>query len=466
MLTRMSDPSPRRSLGTLDAACVVVGAIIGVGIFFSPGRVAAVAGTPGLALAGWTLAGFVAMCGAMAFAELGRRRNGPGAQYLVLRDAYGKGGPLAGFVFVFCNATFVQVGAIVVISVICARYLAVAVGRDDLPGWVLSVMGILLIGVVTGINIAGVRAGTLAQNLTVAGKVAALLGVTALAWFAPGVERAEVPTEPKGSTSIALTLMACLVPAFFAYGGWQQALWISGEVKNPRRTLPVAILAGTGLVVVVYLLVNWAYLSMLGVEKVATSRSLAADAVATVFPAWGGRAIAAAVAVSAFGVLNAQLLTGPRLVQAMAADGRFWRVFARVSGHRSTPVPAIAMLGGLSAAVLAAAGHERVDQISAGVVVVDGVSFILTAAAVFWLPFQRSEGPSLRPLPGAKVAAGLFVLGEIGLVIGAHADDATRKAAWVGLAWMLAAVLLFLTVFRKKDGPHQQPDSNDATKAS
>jgi basic amino acid/polyamine antiporter, APA family len=319
---------------------------------------------------------------------------------------------------------------------------------------------------VSGINMAGVKAGTVVQNLTVAGKVAALLGVTALAFFAPAAAvSAEAAAQgPKPASSIALTLMACLVPAFFAYGGWQQALWISGEVKNPRRTLPVAILAGTGLVVVVYLLVNWAYLSMLGVEKVATSKSLAADAVATVFPAWGGRAIAAAVAVSAFGVLNAQLLTGPRLIQALAADGRFWRVFARVSGPRSTPVPAIALLGGLSAAVLAAAGHERVDQISAGVVVVDGISFILTAAAVFWLTSEAKGESGDKPLPGSRVAAGLFVLGEIGLVIGAHADEGTRRAAWIGLAWMLAAVVLFVTVFAR--GGRQHPVSNDATNVS
>jgi len=436
---------PPRTLGLFDAICVVIGAIIGVGIFFSPGKVAAIAQTPGLALAGWALAGAIAMCGALAFAELGRRRNGPGAQYEVLRDAYGRAGPFAGFIFVFCNATFVQVGAIAVISVICARNLAIAVNRPDLSDGLLTIMGATLIALITAINIIGVRFGTLVQNATVIGKIFALLAVVALAIFASPLPPIAAATTPPttGQLGIATTLMACLVPAFFAYGGWQQALWIAGEVKDPRRKLPIAILVGTAIVVAVYLLANWAYLSLLGIEKVSVSKSIAADAVATVFPAWGGRAIAAAVTVSAFGVLNAQLLTGPRLIQALAADGRFWRTFATVNPSTRTPVAAIALLGGLAAAILLAAGQDRVDQISAGVVVVDGISFILTAAAVFAL--RTNE----KPLPGAYLAAALFILGEIGLVIGAHADAASRQAAWIGFGWMAAAAVLYLTVFRR-----------------
>jgi amino acid transporter len=442
--TQAPTGTPGRTLGTLDTACVVIGAVIGVGIFFSPGRVAAIAKTPGLALAGWALAGAIAMCGALAFAELGRRRNGPGAQYQVLRDAYGKTGPLAGFVFVFCNATFVQVGAIVVISVICARSMAVALGRDDLSNTILTVMGAVIILAISAINILGVRLGALVQNVTVVAKVAALLAVAALAAFAtPATPPPVAPPIPEG-TNIPLILMACLVPAFFAYGGWQQALWISGEVKEPRRTLPIAIISGTAVVIAVYLLANWAYITLMGVEKVATSKSIAADAVGSVFPAWGGRAIAGAVSVSAFGVLNAALLTGPRLIQALASDGLFWRTFARTHPTTATPAAAIALLGGLAAAVLLVVGQERVDQVSAGVVVVDGLFFILTAAAIFVL---RTDQP---PIPGSRVAAALFILGEVGLVIGAHADAASRQAAWIGLGWMLAATLLYAAVFRPK----------------
>lgn len=440
----MPEPStsaPARSLNAYDAACVVIGAIVGVGIFFSPGGVAKVAGSPAVALGGWALGGFIALCGALAFAELGRRRNAAGAQYEILRDAYGPAGPLLAFVFVVCNATAVQAGAIAVIAFICAENLAFVAGLQHPAAGVITAMAVALIALVCLINALGVRFGALIQNATVAAKVLALVGVGSLALFAPHETPVQaVPPDPGRST--ILSLLACLGPAFFAYGGWQHALWISGEVKNPRRNLPLAILAGTAVVVAVYLLANWAYLSLLGFDRVLSSKALAADAVGVVLPPWGSRVIAGAVAASAFGVLNAQLLSGPRLIQAMAADGRFWAPFARLHARFGTPVASILLLGGLGLGLAALAGKDRADQVATGVVAVDGLFFILTGAAIFLLP---AEG---KPLPGSRVAAGLFVLGELGLLVGAHVNEGPRQAAMVGAAWVLAAVALYLIAFR------------------
>jgi amino acid transporter len=443
----MTAPSPARTLGVVDAACVVIGAIIGVGIFFSPGRVARVAGTPTLALAGWALAGGIALCGALAFAELGRRRNAAGAQYEVLRDAYGPAGPLAAFTFVFCNATAIQAGAIGVIAFICAENLALAVGHAAPAPGLITLLAVCLIGAVTLINAAGVRFGAAIQGVTVAAKVLALLGVASLAAFATHDTPATLAPPPAGSPFLGL--LGALVPAFFAYGGWQHALWISGEVKDPRRTLPTAILAGTAVVVAVYLAVNWAYLSLLGFDRVSTSGTLAADAVGVILPPWGSRAVAAAVTTSAFGVLNAQLLSGPRLIQAMAADGRFWSVFARVHPGSNAPVAAILLLGALGAALAAFAGKARADQLATGVVFVDGIFFLLTALAVFRLPAVGT------PLPGSRIASAIFILGELGLLVGAHIDRPSQDAARLGLLWMAGAILLFLFVFRT--GPGRRP---------
>ena len=420
---------------------LIFGAIVGVGIFFSPGGVARVAGSAGVALGGWALGGFIALCGALAFAELGRRRNAAGAQYEILRDAYGSAGPLLGFVFVVCNATAVQAGAIAVIAFICAENLAFVAGLEGPSASLITTMAVLLIALVTGINALGVRFGALIQNVTVAAKILALLGVTLLAVFASH-HTPEAAPAPAGGRSTFIALLACLGPAFFAYGGWQHALWISGEVKNPRRNLPLAILAGTAVVVAVYLLANWAYLSLLGFDRVVSSKTLAADAVGAVLPPWGSRVIAAAVATSAFGVLNAQLLSGPRLIQAMAADGRFWSPFARLHSRFGTPIASILLLGGLGVALAAVAGKDRADQLATGVVAVDGLFFILTGAAVFLLP---TEG---RPLPGSRLAAGLFVLGELGLLVGAHADEKPRQALMVGAAWVAGAVAVYLIAFR------------------
>lgn len=434
--------APVRTLGAYDAACVVIGAIVGVGIFFSPGGVAKVAGSGEVALAAWALGGLIALCGALAFAELGRRRNAAGAQYEILRDAYGRAGPLLAFVFVVCNATAVQAGATAVIAFICAENVAYAAGRNAPPATLITTMAVLMIAAVSVINALGVKFGSLIQNVTVAAKLLALIGVGALAVFAAPAAAAVHEAPPAAERSVVFALLAGLAPAFFAYGGWQHALWISGEVKNPRRNLPLAILAGTAAVVVVYLFANWAYLHLLGFERVVSSKALAADAVGTVLPPWGSRVIAGAVAVSAFGVLNAQLLSGPRLIQAMAADGRFWSPFAKLHARFGTPIASIVLLGGMALVLAAIAGRGRAEQLANGVVVVDGVFFALTGAALFRLE------PEGVPLPGALPAAGLFVLGEIGLLVGSNVNQEARQAALIGAIWVATAALLYLIAFR------------------
>ena len=170
--------TPARVLGPLDATCVVIGAIIGVGIFFNPSKIAALTGSGTLMLAAWALAGVIAMCGALTFAELGARCHAPGAQYEILRDAYGR---FPAFLFVFCNATAIQPGAIGIIAIICAQNLAVAAGQPPLAPQPLLALAILLIVALTAANIIGVRWGSRIQNLTVYCKVLTLCTIAVLA---------------------------------------------------------------------------------------------------------------------------------------------------------------------------------------------------------------------------------------------------------------------------------------------
>ncbi len=334
------EPGLRRVLGPLDAMCIVVGAIVGVGIFFNPTDVARLAGSGGLALVAWAVGGAIALLGALTFAELGGLYPRSGGQYEILRDAYG---PPPAFLFVFCNATAIQAGATAIIAIICAQHLAIAVGAVPQGLLVAAVAAGLIIGLITA-NCLGVRWGAGIQNLTVVAKIATLLVVSLLAALF-GTNEVTGTLAPAESARPALgvsgALFAALVPVLFAFGGWQHALWMAGEVRRPRRDVPLSIVGGVVLVVILYLLVNWAYLRLLGYDGVAGSTALAAEAVAVVAPKAGSRLIAAAVALSAFGVLNAQLLSGPRLVYGMARDGRFFRIFARVPARFGTPVPAI-----------------------------------------------------------------------------------------------------------------------------
>lgn len=433
----------QRTLSAFDTCCVVVGAIVGIGIFFNPSKVAQLVPTPNLALAAWAIAGVLALAGALAFAELGRRTTGEGAQYQILRDAFG---PCPAFLFVFCNATAVQAGAIGIIAFLCARNAAVAVGNDHLSPRAEMGLSLALVAAVTAANLAGVRWGSRLQNLTVVAKIAALLAIVGIAALAK-------PSTPPASDEVASALspvkgvMASLIPAFFAYGGWQHALWISGEVKDPRRNLPLGILAGTIIVVAVYLSANWAYLTLMGHSGVATSTSLAADAVAAVFPEWGRRAVAGAVAISAFGVLNAQLLSGPRLIAGMAADGRFFRVFKRSESGSTT---AAILLLSLSAVILMfAAGFNGIDKLTSGVVIVDGVFFGLTALALLTPSYLRSSAAAGPSLPFAKIAAAIFVLGELTLLTGSYFDAAARSTLPIAAGWIAVATILYFDVFRK-----------------
>lgn len=476
-----------RVLGPIDASCVVIGAIIGVGIFFTPTRVAALSGSASLALMAWMIGGGIALLGALTFAELGTLYPNTGGQYEILRDAYG---PLPGFLFVFCNATYVQAGAIAIIALVCAQNIGVAVSIDGLaPGKTVQVvLSCVIVLSLMAANGMGVRWGAGIQNLTVYAKVATLLAVTALAaaMGTHGIQPAAVAagaenllSQPGARDKVASgsgfavvgTLFAAMVPAFFSYGGWQHALWIAGEVRRPQRNLPLAIIGGTLVVIAVYVSANWAFLHLLGYAGVCESKALAADAVATVWPTYGKRAIAAAVAVSAFGVLNAQLLSGPRLLFRMAGDGRFFSPFARISPKFGTPLPAIILLGAIALVLLLAAhldeaitwfmravlsrereAHSPMDALNTlltGVVFVDGIFFVLTGFALFvlrsvkpQLNFAKSFGYPFVPL--------LFVLGEIGVVAGSCGDPSVIVGSYVGASWILAAALIYLAFFRKR----------------
>lgn len=435
----VSDPEGglRRELGLLDATSVVIGAIIGVGIFFTPSEVARIAGRADVALGIWALGGLVAALGAFTFAELGRRYPRAGGQYDVLRDAWG---PLAGFLYVVCSLTAMQTGTCAIIALICVDNLALASGTD--PGGGLRVgAAVALIAGLALANALGARQGARVQNLTVYAKLLTLAAVALVAAFA----RRPPPAATVAPVPGPATWLAGLLPAMFSYGGWQQALWVGGEVKDPRRNLPLAILGGVGVVVVVYLAAAWAYFALLGYDGVVGAEALAAEAVAVVLPGAGARLVAGAVAVSAFGVLNAQFLTGPRLTWALARDGRFFQAFAGVHAGTGTPVPAITLLAALSIGVLLVVGAGRIGELTAWVVVVDALFFGLTGLA---LPRLWARGR--EPVRLVWLVPITFALLEFGAVAGAVADPAVRASAAVGFAWILLSAGLYLVIGRRR----------------
>lgn len=455
--------APNRVLGPISASCVVIGAIIGVGIFLSPGKVAGIAGSGELALLAWAIAGAIALLGALTFAELGKLYPHTGGQYHALRDAYG---PMTGFVYVICNATAIQAGGIGIIAIICASYLCAAFDHSDPSSLtVLTIATVIIVGLSIA-NIRGVRWGAGVQNLTVLSKVLTLIAVTAIAilWApdnttitpAMATDTAEAAASaPTGMTATMGVVFAALVPAFFAFAGWQQALWIAGEIRNPHRNMPLAIIGGVTVVVIVYLLANWAYLQLLSFDRVTESKAIAADAVGNVWPGAGRRGIAIAVAISAFGVLNAQLLAGPRLIAGLAGDGRFFRMFARIDAKLQTPLEAIILLAAMSLLLLYGAfaifsnGGDAIDKMLTGVVVIDAVFFALTGLALIVLRRRTSNGHRSRRVLATSLIAALFALGLIGMLIGSIAQQDNKWLMLFAAGWIIAAAVMYKLLFAR-----------------
>ncbi|MCH8913964.1 MAG: amino acid permease, partial [Planctomycetes bacterium] len=355
--------------------------------------------------------------------------------------------------YVFGNATAIQAGAIAIIAIICVRNLWEAVGTGTPDALQVNAASALLIVGLASANGMGVKWGSGIQNFTVCVKIGTLLVITGIAATVESVGSAvgvmDARQESTASVGIVGLVFAAMIPAMFSFGGWQHGLWIGGEIRQPQRNVPFAIITGVVTVVVVYLLVNWAYFRLLGYGGVAGSDALAADAVAEVWPGYGRRAIAAGVALSACGVLNAQLLSGPRLVYGMALDGRFFSPFARISAHRATPIPAIMLIAGMALVLLLLAGEESVGKLITGVVFIDGVFFVLTGCALLVLRRKRPQADRPLRVPGYPVVPLLFVVGEIGIVVGAFRNPEVRSAAFIGVGWIIAAAICYLLFFRR-----------------
>jgi APA family basic amino acid/polyamine antiporter len=434
-----------RRLGTFDATMVVVGAIVGAGIFLNPAIVAQRVGTTGMVLAAWALGGAIAVVGALCFAELGARLPRAGGGYVYLRDAFG---PLPAFLYGWTQLLVINTGGIAAVAITFASYAADVGGLGE--AWIkpLAVAAIVLL---SGVNAAGVRFGSWVQNAFTLLKLAALallVGVGAWMWL-QGPGAAAAGTSPGAGGGGVLAMGTALVAVLFAYGGWQHANNIAEEIREPERRLPVALLVGVAIVVTVYVCANAAYLAALGPAGLAASSAPAADALRAAVGRWGGVVISVGVACSTFGILNIFILAAPRIYQAMAADGAFFTAVARLSPRTRTPAVGI-WIQMVWAVLLALSGTY--GQLLDYVVFGDWIFFGGIVATLFAFRARDRAGLAGAPprfrvpahplLPGLFVAAAAFVVyssvvsnphnalwGTLLIVAGVPAYVAWRRAA-------------------------------------
>ncbi|MGE0555560.1 MAG: amino acid permease [Gemmatimonadales bacterium] len=381
-----------RGLGSVEATTLVVGGIIGSGIFLGPSIVAREVGAPGLSLLVWLAAGLLATCGALCYAELGAAIPETGGTYAFLRRAYRSRllGFLFGWGFFFVDGP----GAIAAVATAFATYSGFFLGRLLPYGdWGVRVVAIGSIAVLTLLQCAGVRAGGIAQNLLTALKLVTLAAIIVipLALGTGSLDRL-APILPPERSGIWLAFGAAMIPTLFAYAGWTFSTYVAGEIRDPARNLPRSIIGGIGIVLVVYLGVNVAYLVALPFDRLAASTLVATDAVEATVGPWGGALVAAAVMAATFGALNAGILAYPRIGFALARDGLFFPTVARVGARSHAPVRAILLQGTIACLFAASGSYEGILGYFA---FVDYAFFFLAVAGV--LVLRRTEPDLPRP---------------------------------------------------------------------
>jgi APA family basic amino acid/polyamine antiporter len=385
---------------------VVIGGIIGAGIFVTPAVVAQQLDTPLLVLGAWIAGGGIALAGAFSYAELGALFPKAGGQYVYLRDGLH---PLAGFLYGWALLLVIESGAIAAVAIIFANYGLHLVGASEGARVPVAIGAIVLLSV---INYLGVKPGSRVLNVLVVLKVAALAVLMGAAFFAGShagwfSETRAVVAAP-ADTIVAFG--AAMVPILFTYGGWQNANYIGEEIENPKRNLPVALIAGTVAVVLIYVTVNVVFLRAMGLNGLSTTSAPAADAARRMFGAGGDIFMSAAIAISTFGFLDLAILAPTRVYYAMAADRLFVPALAQLHPRYGTPGLAI-VVQSVWSSILALSGSY--NQLANYVVFADWIFFGLTVLTV--IMFRRSLPLSQRA-PGAFQARGypfiqiLFVL--------------------------------------------------------
>lgn len=413
----------RRALGPFDATMIVIGGIIGSGIFINPYLVARQLDSTSLVLLAWAVGGAVALAGAFAYGELGQRLPRAGGQYVYLSQAWH---PLVGFLYGWALLFMIETGAMAAVAITFAQYASRMAGGDGADPQLIAVAAIV---VLSAVNYVGVKPGSQVLNVFVILKVAALAALILFAWTGPAapgwLTAARVDTTP----STALTFGVALIPILFAYGGWQNANYVAEEMRDPRRHLPIALLVGTLTVVVVYLLANVAYLRTLGLDGLAATETPAAEAAGRWFGSAGERLIAGAIAISTFGFLNLAILAPTRVYFAMARDGAFVPALARLHPRFHTPAAAI-VLQSAWAIVLTLTGTYG-DLLNT-VVFADWIFFGLTVAGLFVLRRRQPQTDGFRT-PWYPLLPVAFVLVAIVVVYSVVSTDPWRSAAGAGL---------------------------------
>jgi len=438
---------PRR-IGLWSAVAILVGSTIGSGIFRSPAGIADRLPGPLPLMAVWVTGGLFALCGALSLAEIAGALPRTGGLYVFIREGWGR---LPAFLFGWSEFVIIRAAALGAIATTFAEYTLRFFGYDtsiapfDVYDNYLAAVAIV---VTASLNIIGVKWGSLVQNVTTIAKYGALLFIIVVA-FALGLPQTGghyTPALPSGSFAMAPFGLA-LVSVLWAFDGWADLSFVGGEVKDPRRVLPRALIIGVLAVIAIYLLANLAYLAVLSVEEIRQSRLVAADVAQRLIGPIGVAFVSMTVMVSTFGTLNGSLLTSPRIFFAMAADKLFFRRVAAVHTRFETPYVAIGMSAFLGVIFVLLRTFEQLADTFVTAII---PFYALGVAAIFVLRRRPSYDPPFR-VPLYPIVPALFILATIYLLVNALIDPSSRMGTMAVLGVILVGVpVYYVTVGRAK----------------
>jgi basic amino acid/polyamine antiporter, APA family len=434
-----------RTLRLRDIVVIVVGTVIGSGIFIVPATVLRqTGGDPSVALTVWVIAGVLSLLGALTYGELGAMRPEAGGLYVYMRDAFG---PFTAFLYGWTLFFVIASGSVAALSAAFTGYLGQLLALGPVTG---RLAPMLMIVAVMIINVRGTRRSASVQTWTTIFKVSAILAMSGALLLAGGTDApagtAVAVVPDPASTSIFAAAGIAIIAVLWAYEGWQYATFSAGETQQPQRTFPLGMAIGTTVLIAVYCLANLGYIAALGPEAAAGSLSIAATAVDAAFGPLAAKLIAIAILVSIFSAANGLVLTAPRVFWAMARDGVFFRGLAHVDPRFGTPAISIVVMC-LWAMLLAATG--TFDQLLTYVVFTGWIFYALGAASIF--VFRRREPDAVRPfrVPGYPVTPAVFVIAAAAIVL--NALLAGTGQALIGIGVVLTGVPAYL-IWRRGSG--------------
>jgi basic amino acid/polyamine antiporter, APA family len=448
---------PRRELTLFDSTCIIVGIIIGSGVYRTSPEVAQLAPSVTLLIGLWLLGGLLSLIGAVCYAELATAYPKEGGDYVYLTRAFGRS---VGFLFAWCQLWIVRPGSIGAMAFLFADYANQIWPRAEgaRTAYVLVAYAVASIITLTAVNIFGVREGKWTQNVLTAAKVLGLAAIVAVGFSHPA-PAAALPSSTGSSGLTPATFGLAMVFVLFAYGGWNEMAFVSAEVKEPRKNILRALLIGTLAVTVIYVLANLAFVRALGLEG-SRRATVATDVLTLGMGPWAGRAISVLICISALGAINGQIFTGSRVYYAMGNDHRLYAWLGRWNARRGTPVCSLLIQGAITVALSAWFGLSRNGFTSMVIFTTPGFWIFLALVGVSLFVLRWRDPAIERPyrVPGYPITPILFCL-SCSFMVYSSVAFAIEHRSWEAI-WSIAILLagVAMSFYRRDSTPPGQSD--------